>query len=645
MKIISIGSCLSHLTAKKLDFKYGFKLEHNIYHNRSDAIINYFVDKNRMQIPFELLSKMLTPKQEYLKISKKFLENQYLEKTFGYYELIKSSNQNFLYDIKHNSYDAILIDNLMDVAFKLALPTENSQFTDFSSSGVYLNLHFYENEEYLKSQFKYDDFLTPQQSVNNHIKIISYLKALQPKAKIFFLPYHYSTSSNVPDRQIRMKLFYSIFKEYAFANNIYLIPPLNIKDDLILKDNDWTHYKDHVYEALASMIYLNLICDLPKIAFAETIFEASEKINRNNLKNPYEDLPSTSFWKRSVSSKNADNIDLIISTKFKIINSNLIASAGSCFAQYIANVLQIENYKYLITETLPESSEAKNDGFGVFPARFGNIYTTRQLRQLFDRAFNITDLYLQPWIREDGKYVDPFRPTIQIDGFDSEEGVIEDRTPHLLATKKMFEECDIFIFTLGLTESWISKDNNISVPIAPGVSGGTNHLTKFKFHNLTYEDCFNDLIYFVDSIKSFNSKIKIILTVSPVPLAATYENEHVLVATTHSKSILRSVAGKVSRIRDFVDYFPSYELITGNFNKSKYYSDNLREISPDGVKYVMSFFTRSYLDKHNNLDNANKHKNSNDVEHYLINNGYDKYKNEIKDIICDEELLDKLYKN
>jgi len=56
----------------------------------------------------------------------------------------------------------------------------------------------------------------------------------------------------------------------------------------------------------------------------------------------------------------------------------------------------------------------------------------------------------------------------------------------------MFEEFDILIFTLGLTESWISKDNNIYVKIAPSVSGATNHLTKFKFHNLTYEYYFND---------------------------------------------------------------------------------------------------------------------------------------------------------
>lgn len=57
---------------------------------------------------------------------------------------------------------------------------------------------------------------------------------------------------------------------------------------------------------------------------------------------------------------------------------------------------------------------------------------------------------------------------------------------------------------------------------------------------------------------------------SPVPLVATYETRHVLVSTTLSKSVLRIAADTCSTARDWVDYFPSYEFILGNYNLGTY---------------------------------------------------------------------------
>ena len=50
------------------------------------------------------------------------------------------------------------------------------------------------------------------------------------------------------------------------------------------------------------------------------------------------------------------------------------------------------------------------------------------------------------------------------------------------------------------------------------------------------------------------------LTVSPVTLEATATDNDVVVANLESKSLLRAVAGQVSREFDNVHYFPSYEL-------------------------------------------------------------------------------------
>jgi hypothetical protein len=87
-----------------------------------------------------------------------------------------------------------------------------------------------------------------------------------------------------------------------------------------------------------------------------------------------------------------------------------------------------------------------------------------------------------------------------------------------------------------------------------------------------------------------NPKARLILTVSPVPLAATYSEEHVLVATTYSKSVLRVAAETTARAHEGVQYFPSYEIITGAYARGKYFAQDLRSVTDEGVSHVMQVF-------------------------------------------------------
>ena len=55
-----------------------------------------------------------------------------------------------------------------------------------------------------------------------------------------------------------------------------------------------------------------------------------------------------------------------------------------------------------------------------------------------------------------------------------------------------------------------------------------------------------DMHAFWDRLLSVNPRARLLLTVSPVPLAATATPNHVLVASIHSKSVLRAVAGELA---------------------------------------------------------------------------------------------------
>ena len=88
---------------------------------------------------------------------------------------------------------------------------------------------------------------------------------------------------------------------------------------------------------------------------------------------------------------------------------------------------------------------------------------------------------------------------------------------------------------------------------------------------------------FIELDRDRNPDLKIILTVSPVPLIATASSDHVLTTTTYSKSILRAVAGKLTSLYDNVVYFPSFEIIAGAFDRGAYFENDLRSVTEQGI--------------------------------------------------------------
>jgi hypothetical protein len=227
-----------------------------------------------------------------------------------------------------------------------------------------------------------------------------------------------------------------------------------------------------------------------------------------------------------------------------------------------------------------------------FSAAFGNIYTARQLHQLMLRAYGLLRPVDNAWRRPDGRWVDPFRP--QMLEMDSAEAIAAAREPHLAAVREMFEQCDVFIFTLGLTEAWLAADG-AALPVPPGVLGITQGASEARFHNFSLDEVTRDLEAFLVDLLHVNPAVRMVLTVSPVALAATYEDRHVLVSNTLSKATLR-LAAEAMRVRHGrVCYFPSYEIITAPQNLALSLEPDLRSVAPEGVARVMAVFNRRML--------------------------------------------------
>ncbi len=232
----------------------------------------------------------------------------------------------------------------------------------------------------------------------------------------------------------------------------------------------------------------------------------------------------------------------------------------------------------------------------------------------------------KPWRKDDG-FVDPFRPTLEVKPFASQDEVTAMQRSHLARVAKLFEETDVFVFTLGLTETWVSLEDNAVFPVAPGVSGGRFTPKRHGFLNLTFSDCRADLRRFIEMMRSINGNMRFLLTVSPVPLMATASGQQVIVATTYSKSVLRAVAGQMADNLDYVDYFPSYEIISSHVMGGQFYEADKRGVEMRGVDHVMAQFFAEHKPPPRRQA-PKKPAQSPDEE-----------EDRKEDILCDEELL------
>ena len=314
------------------------------------------------------------------------------------------------------------------------------------------------------------------------------------------------------------------------------------------------------------------------------------------MTNPYRGLNDFCFWSSAMAAPAPGHVDPTVRSD-RIEADHQVATIGSCFAQHISRHIAAAGMNYLVTEKAPSAmppEAARSAGYGVFSARYGNVYTVRQALQLFDRAFGNFEPAEQAWKRGD-RYIDPFRPQVEREGYGSPEEIRAATASHLGCVREVFTKADWLVFTLGLTEAWRSRQDGAVFPLAPGVAGGQFSPELHEFVNFSAGEVRDDLLAFATRIADVNPRMKILLTVSPVPLIATYEKRHVLVSTTFSKAALRVAADEAERMLGNVIYFPSYEIITSPASSGRYYADDLRQVTELGIKHVMRVFSKHYL--------------------------------------------------
>lgn len=314
------------------------------------------------------------------------------------------------------------------------------------------------------------------------------------------------------------------------------------------------------------------------------------------MTNPYETLPPAAFWRSAVAESGPYNLAGLFAPKFPVSRDMAVATAGSCFAQHVGRALRGAGLAVLDAEPAPpglDPDSARRFGFGLYSGRYGNIYTTRQLLQLLQDAAHPRTRPEAIWTR-DGRFYDALRPGTEPEGLESADELRQLRAFHLSRLSAMLRQCALFVFTLGMTEAWVDAATGTVFPSAPGILADPPASAQVVFHNFSFAEVLADLTAAFDLLRGFNPQMRLLLSVSPVPLTATATSRHVLAATMASKAILRAVVDDFTRDRPEVDYVPSFEIITNPAAKGRFFAANLRSVTQEGVDLVMAQFLQAH---------------------------------------------------
>jgi len=244
--------------------------------------------------------------------------------------------------------------------------------------------------------------------------------------------------------------------------------------------------------------------------------------------------------------------------------STRVLAMGSCFAANFVEWLISHGYNLPLVD---------NPYSGLLRNAFENVSV---VAQQFRWAFGEFDPQTAVWYDKSKKLVEP----------------TEERR---LALRAILEQTDVLIVTLGLSEVWY--DTQTGEPLWRVLPVGHHDPSRHAFKVETVSDtvrCFQ----VIDSIRErYLPNLKILYTVSPLRLHATFRPISAVTANSVSKAIIRAALDEFFRSREGLlgetyYYFPSYEIATDVAVDP--FADDQHHLHEAVLSYVLELFASHY---------------------------------------------------
>jgi lysophospholipase L1-like esterase len=249
---------------------------------------------------------------------------------------------------------------------------------------------------------------------------------------------------------------------------------------------------------------------------------------------------------------------------FKISHSSKLMLVGSCFSENIGKYLSVAKFQVL------------SNPYGIL---FNPVSLANSLEEIIEaKEYFETDL-----IEHNGLYHSMQHHSC-FSGVNKTE-VLAQINQSIAQAHDFLKQTDVLFLTFGT--AWVYNYNEQTAGNCHKLPG---HLFEKKMLSVTeVEKCTNQVL---EKLKSFNPKLQIVLTLSPVRhLKDGFEENQV------SKSILRTAIYQLKQHADFVHYFPAYELIMDDLRDYRFFADDMVHPSEQAVKYVWDKFSTTYFNE------------------------------------------------
>lgn len=276
--------------------------------------------------------------------------------------------------------------------------------------------------------------------------------------------------------------------------------------------------------------------------------------------------------------------------KFTIPEGAKIYTIGSCFARNIEVALQFAGF-----EVPTRMLDIDHDVYVSkphYPNTVLNKYSPQSMAIEIQRGLGKLSYVDHGLIQvKPGQWYDP---QTSHTGAMSREAALDLRGK-LDNLSREIRSADVVVLALGLTETWRDKETGLIFnQLNPGVLASVRD--RIEFFNAGYTDIRDRLDEALRQLREEIKDVKVIITVSPVPMVQTFTPMDVISANSYSKATLRAVAGDLASSYDFVDYFPSYEMVINSHHELTWIDDEIH-VQGTIVNRVIGLAVERYVGK------------------------------------------------
>ncbi|HET7731215.1 MAG TPA: GSCFA domain-containing protein [Usitatibacter sp.] len=245
-----------------------------------------------------------------------------------------------------------------------------------------------------------------------------------------------------------------------------------------------------------------------------------------------------------------------------------VIGVGSCFASYFLLWLAENGFNRTL-EVSPHNALIR------YGASFENpAVIAQQLRWAFDGL----DASRLTWIGKDKE-------------------VFEATEERRRLVRETLERTDVLVLTLGLSEVWY--DTETGEPLWRALTKRHYDPSRHVFRVESLADTKRSLEVIEALRERYLPRMKIVFTVSPVRLKATFRPISALSANSVSKAILRAsldefLRERPAKLNRSLFYFPSYEIVQDHFRDA--FEEDNRHVTPFVAAQVVKCFADNYCE-------------------------------------------------